>query len=179
MIKYLLLAALTGVAGCSSAPTKTEAAKSAEDPTHAAVVAYLKKTLDDPASYQPAYWGKTKPFQQRSLDIDKAADLFEDYRHQHELGQAQSEHFIRMADMSTTPKQGLAELDKAKRVIKLYAYRADSIKKISDKFAASTDTTRLGSVVSHTFRAKNKMGALVLDSAVFTVLKTGEVQVSK
>jgi hypothetical protein len=39
----------------------------------------------------------------------------------------------------------------------------------------SKDSTRIGTVVSHAYRAKNKMGALVLDSARFLVTKNGQV----
>lgn len=179
MKKRLLLTALLGSAGCSSPSEKTASAPRT-NPTQAAVVAFLKKTLDDPASYQPVHWGTSKPFRQNELDREKAADLLLEYRHQGELGQLQSEHFIHMSDIySGTPKKALAELDKAKRVLAVYTHRADSVKALSDKLAASTDTTRLGQGISHAYRAKNKMAALVLDSAFFTVLKSGQVQVQQ
>lgn len=167
ILSYIVLVLL---AACSTGPPLS--------PIQKKVSTYLRKTLDDPASYQSVRWGVSKPFQQRDLDIGKAADLVLEYRHQSELMQLRSEHFIRMSDIySSNPKMGLAELDKAKKVMNLYSRRADSVMALSNKFAASIDTTRLGESISHAYRAKNKMGALVLDSAFFTVLKTGEVQV--
>jgi hypothetical protein len=39
-----------------------------------------------------------------------------------------------------------------------------------------TDTTRVGTYLTHAYRAKNKLGALVLDSAQFVVYQNGKVQ---
>jgi hypothetical protein len=39
-----------------------------------------------------------------------------------------------------------------------------------------TDTTRIGTYLTHAYRAKNKLGATVLDSAQFVVYKNGQVQ---
>ncbi|UOQ53056.1 hypothetical protein [Hymenobacter cellulosivorans] len=38
-----------------------------------------------------------------------------------------------------------------------------------------TDTTRIGTQLTHAYRGKNKVGALVLDSAHFVVYKPGKV----
>ena len=40
---------------------------------------------------------------------------------------------------------------------------------------AFTDTTRIATALTHTYRSKNKLGALVLDSARFVVYPTGKV----
>lgn len=48
-----------------------------------------------------------------------------------------------------------------------------------DKLLAShafTDTTRVGTQLTHSYRAKNKLGATVLDSAQFVVYRNGRVQ---
>ena len=54
-MKYLLAFGCLAVlaSACSSSPSLTPAQQKVE--------AYLKKTLDDPASYQPAHWGKETP----------------------------------------------------------------------------------------------------------------------
>jgi hypothetical protein len=63
-MKLLLLAALSLLVACSDPTASTEKAATVQapkiDPTHQAVSAYLHKTLDDPASYQPAEWGKAE-----------------------------------------------------------------------------------------------------------------------
>jgi hypothetical protein len=43
------------------------------------------------------------------------------------------------------------------------------------KLSAITDTTRIGTQLTHTYRAKNKLGALVLDSTQFVVYEDGQV----
>lgn len=48
-----------------------------------------------------------------------------------------------------------------------------------DKMIASpafTDTARVGTLLTHAYRAKNKLGATVLDSAQFVVYAGGQVQ---
>lgn len=177
-MKKLLLWCLVPLAwACSSSPTTK--AVPAVDPTHAAVTAYLKKTLDDPASYQPARWGKEKPYTKRDVAIEQSGDLILEARHQGELGQVAADGYMRTSEIygETNPTRALGELAKAKRANARYAHRADSVMALSKKLRTSTDTTRLGMGCVHAYRAKNKMGALVLDSAYFTVMKTGEVQV--
>lgn len=149
------------------------------DPAHAAVTAYLKKNLDDPSSYQSANWGKQKPFTQQDVDIERAADYLSAHQKQRQTGNTASQHYIDMADLSSTPEDGLAQLAKAKRVLAVFTHRGDSIMALYNKAKASTDTTRLGTVLTHAYRAKNKSGALELDSATFTILRTGKVEMQK
>jgi hypothetical protein len=52
----------------------------------------------------------------------------------------------------------------------------DSLLAIANSFIGVTDTTRLGVELTHTYRAKNQQGAVVLDSATFVVYPTGEVK---
>jgi hypothetical protein len=63
---FLPAAILLTLAACSPpTPASVEEVKSpTTDPTQTAVTAYLKKTLDDPATYQPARWGKELAWQQ-------------------------------------------------------------------------------------------------------------------
>lgn len=157
-MKKLLLAGLLGLAACSAAPEEKAAAPA--DSLHTAVEAYLKKTADDPASYQPAGWGRPNPWQQRDVDALAARDAAEKAKISYE--------YTVKAARYTTPGGR-----------KLFADNAAATKRfqlLEDSLLRSKDTTNLGVVVTHTYRAKNKMGALVLDSAQFIVYKNGKVQ---
>ena len=72
-----------------------------------------------------------------------------------------------------------SEIARLKTTADVIMNRMEPLGKMIDKEEAAKNSTRIGDVVSHTFRAKNKMGALVLDSARFIVLKTGGVTVTK
>ncbi|OGX81998.1 hypothetical protein BEN47_05095 [Hymenobacter lapidarius] len=56
------------------------------------------------------------------------------------------------------------------------AERRAQVGNMAIKLEAITDTTRIGTRLTHAFRAKNKLGALVLDSAQFVVYRSGQVQ---
>ena len=51
-----------------------------------------------------------------------------------------------------------------------------SIIKESLRLSKVTDTTRVGTLLTHAYRGKNKLGAIVLDSAQFVVYTNGQVQ---
>ena len=141
-------------------------------PTQEKVTTYIKKTLDDPASYQSVRWSKQEPFQQKEVDAATARDESVEFERQIALAKIQTESMARLNEIDGTDE---ATFNKPKKAVAMYVHRADSVKKIIDMLEASTDTTRLGERIQHTFRAKNKMGALVLDSVRFIVRKTGEV----
>lgn len=169
MKNLLLLAAVaTALTGCGpSAPLLS--------PTQEKVTAYLKKTLDDPASYQSVRWSKQKPFQQKEVDVATARDESAEFEQQIALAKIETESMARLNEIDGVDR---ATFNKPKKAVAMYVHRAYSVKKIVDRLEASTDTTRLGESIQHTFRAKNKMGALVLDSVRFIVRKTGEVVVT-
>lgn len=149
------------LAGCSGAATeKPVSTAPVSDPTHTAVTAFLKKSLDDPASYQPTGWGKPQPWLQKDVDALAAQDAAE------RANIAYS--YTKKAARFTTPSGR-----------KLFADNAAETKRyqlLEDSLLHSTDTTRLGQVITHVYRAKNKMGALQLDSAQFIVLRNGSVK---
>lgn len=129
-MKTALISTLALVAAsCSPSPEK-----SVGNPAQEAVSAYLRKTLDDPASYQPAHWGKEEPI--RRVDS------------------------IHIAALPLLQSHNRQERDRG------YAL-AESIGKDS--------ATQIGITLVHAFRAKNKMGGVVLDSARFIVTKAGKV----
>jgi hypothetical protein len=132
-MRIFLLGALLSATACSPASTKTEAVA---NPQHTAVESYLRKTLDDPASYQPAHW--SKPEQLTRLD---------------------SARIVALALFATNNED---DTDQGLALVK--SVGADSLKPA-------------GSTFIHAFRAKNKMGATVLDSARFIVSPAGKVAV--
>ena len=166
MKKLLLLALL---ASCTSAPK--------EDATQSAVSAYLRKTLDDPASYQPAHWGPAQLWRKKDQALFEAnagrmqaeADSFSTAS-QYKAYQST----VRMSEYIPTYKAKIAG-DKAKWQAAI-ATQAATRKRI-DSLRAITDTARVGYLVTHAFRAKNKLGALVLDSARFEVDTNGQVKI--
>jgi hypothetical protein len=161
MNKLLPVALLLSLNACSPpTPYTVEHEVPKVDPAHAAVTAYLKQTLDDPASYQPAHWSKPTLWQQRDVDALMAQDVAEKANI--------SLTYARKAMRYTTPT--------GKKLFDENAAQAKHFQHLEDSLLHTTDTTRLGQVLTHTYRAKNKMGALQLDSAQFIVYKNGKVQ---
>jgi hypothetical protein len=160
-MKTMLLAGMLLLAACSPPTpwTVEEDNKPEEIPAYAAVATYLTQTLDEPASYQPAHWGSPKAWRKddaNRLDLDslkERANIFYDL--------LKSERSARVVNES--------EFDKTAAILRQLQRKQDSL-------VHTADTTRLGVVLSHAYRAKNKLGALQLDSAQFVVYKNGEVE---
>lgn len=159
---------------CCSAPTpaKVEFADSKADPTQTAVGAYLKKTLDDPASYQPAEWENSTLWEQKDEDkiaareASKKADIAIYYLRN------ESDRSVRMTRMGASKAQMKpfdAHFNQLQKEVKHF-------QDLEDSLLNSTHRTQLGMRITHTYRAKNKMGALQLDSAQFIVYKNGQVK---
>ena len=160
----LLLAASALLLTACGGPTDS-------DPAHAAVTAYLKKNMNDPASYASARWGRPTVYRQRQADSAAAAEKQKVWRTlaNHAGTAIDSLHEIKLFPTSEA-------LQKTSYSAQVAAARADSLLPIITKLAASTDTARLGTVLTHAYRGKNKLGAVVLDSAQFVVYKNGRVQ---
>lgn len=162
-MKNLLLLFCLLATACNTTPPLS--------PTQQAVTAYLKKTLDDPTSYQPVRWGKPAPFQQQEVDHadgDSERIPSDGAIERAKIGQ---ESYMKLVDLGAGPAVLAGNQARTKQTL----HEADSLSKVIARLHASTDTTRLGMSIWHTFRTKNKMGALVLDSARFIVKKNGEV----
>ncbi|RYF50564.1 MAG: hypothetical protein EOO38_05355 [Cytophagaceae bacterium] len=160
MKALLPFALLLSLSACSTpAPEQAATTAPVEGSAHTAVVASLKKTLDDPASYQPVRWGSPKAWRKddaNRIDLDslkERANIFYDL--------LKSERNARVVSES--------EFDKTAAILRQLQRKQDSL-------LHTADTTRLGVVLSHAYRAKNKMGAIRLDSARFLVYKNGSVQ---
>lgn len=156
MKKLLALLLLAG--GCS-APAS---------PAQSAVEAYLKKTLDDPASYQPVRWGKVTPYLKVEADRLQFGQL---------MAACQIQQDSLMAGIRGEATD--AEVAQLQAVAAVGQQRAAVLAKKVDHEAATKDSSRVGLAVHHAFRAKNKMGGVVLDSARFLVMNDGSVTVMR
>ncbi|GAA4021017.1 hypothetical protein GCM10022409_00760 [Hymenobacter glaciei] len=130
----------------------------------------MKTKLNDPASYEPVRWGTEKPWRKSDADLAAAATLEASYRAQ-VMRAEQGLDSLR----SKAVKRGSKMEDDIKRRMMAAAGKADKLEEIGQRLKESTDTTRVGTVVWHVYRSKNKLGALVLDSARFVVGKSGTV----
>ena len=160
MKKLLALLLLAG--GCSAPETSTLVPVLA--PAQSAVAAYMKKTLDDPASYQPVRWGKVTPFLKQEQIQGQALALIE-------LGRQQGDSTLDLI-RGEASAQSIAQSEALGK--RLFAH-ADTVAREADRLFKTHDSTSLGASLSHSFRAKNKMGAVVLDSARFVVMNDGTV----
>jgi hypothetical protein len=157
----LLLPFLLLLAGCSTD----------SNPTHAAISGYIKKNLGEPDSYSAVRWGKIIAFRKQQADSLAAIALMPSYQAQATRAQ-QGLDSLRDESVET----GSAWEKSINRRMLVAAERADSLAAIGQRLKDSQDTTRIGVMQLHAFRAKNKMGAIVLDSAHFLVYKNGRVK---
>jgi hypothetical protein len=172
-MKKILLPTLLLLAACSPpTPLKVE---EADKPTadvliHLAVSDFVRSTADDPASYQPARWGTPRPWQQKDASKIAADTLLP------ALTKARTEADRLAAKWASAKAKGHSTTASWRSMM----VEADTayLKLYKQKFvlSKSRDTTRLGSLITHAYRAKNKMGALQLDSAQFIVYKNGKVE---
>jgi hypothetical protein len=145
-------------------------------PQQQAVTDYLQKTLDDPTSYQPVSWSNVEVWRQQdearakipNERLELAADSLNAARQYQEY----------LADVRIGKLgPGLSSFQvKSKAKWRRAVAKTDSMHKVINDLLAVKDTTRLGQLITHKFRAKNKMGGLVLDSARFEIQPNGQVR---
>jgi hypothetical protein len=87
------------------------------------------------------------------------------------VGEAGSLHSPRFSKI----QQDSARADAEKASESQLKYGGTGYQKRFERSISITDTTRIGTQLTHTYRAKNKLGALVLDSTPFVVYKNGQV----
>jgi hypothetical protein len=166
---FTSLFAVTLLASCSHSPNLT--------PQQQAVSAYLQKSLDDPASYQPVHWSPAQPW--RKVDAAKAA-LAPTHLQATEDSLAVSDEyqvFQATSSLGKTSPSFAAQIAGDKAKWEQAVAKNTATHKRLDSLRAVTDTTRIGYLLTHAFRAKNKLGAVVLDSARFEVQANGQVRV--
>ena len=165
---FLLLAA----AGCQSSPSHPEAAATPTDTTQQAVAAYIKANNAAFAGYEPVRWGRPAAYTKMSEAAIKGVVAMKNF------DDALVPRNQAMADY----KASLARHDapaKTEAIKALYGKANkynDSLLLIANSFIGVKDTTRLGTEVVHTYRAKNQAGTVVLDSATFVVYPSGKVE---
>lgn len=145
-------------------------------PPQQAVSDYLKKSLDDPASYAPVRWGAARPWRQRQADSVLAQALYRQWKpnadHAQSFMDSTSALYRLFGEDTLAQRQAMRSAQAA-------AERADKLLPDMQRLAKSKALAVVGVCFTHAFRAKNKMGALVLDSARFIVSKSGEVTTFK
>lgn len=182
MKNALFLLVLLAVAGCNSSPTPPTAANPVVAPAspaatpassaQQAVTAYIKANPANFAGYAPVRWSAPNAYTKMSeaaIAGVVAMQAFDD---------ALTPRNKALADY----KAALARHDAPARVeaIKARYGKAnkynDSLLAIANGIIGTTDTTRLGTQIGHTYRTKNPAGAVVLDSATFVVYRDGKVK---
>lgn len=170
MKKILLVCCLLGGLGRASAQPNLSASQ-----MHDRVTSYLKKTLINPDSYQPVDWGEPKPETQQAEDIDKASDEMQAFVDGVKKGKASDKHVEEM-EAAGTPVATLIKLNHKSMAIMA---EADKHKKRADALMASTNQSVLGTGIMHTYRSKNKAGAIITTRAFFVALNSGSIKVLK
>jgi hypothetical protein len=165
-MRKLLLAGLllSGLAGCAGIADHSGI-------MHASVTAYVKKTLQDPASYQPVRWGNEVP-----LDKKRVNYLFNEYQRQYQLAAAVRQRLQRRSYQDSAAHSGFATLIDNQTESYAHILRAQALNRIINKIVSSPDTTKVGTLLTHVYLYKNHNKTLTLDSAAFVVYKTGSVQ---
>lgn len=117
---------------------------------------YMKAKLDDPKSYESVSFGK----------LDSVFSPFDESKEGIELNLKEDKLSEREAELSAKVDvtESISELEKIiKESKEITQKRSDLIDTIIDK-SLKYKGTFCGYEITHSFRAKNKMGALVLDS---------------
>ncbi|QEC77898.1 hypothetical protein [Mucilaginibacter ginsenosidivorax] len=126
---------------------------------------YLNKNLNDPDSYEPVSFGalkanfdtyensntEGKKLSTKRTDQDSIANIYES----------------KIDSINNGYISGKKLLEKYTSLAKKHRHNADSIKQIIDTKSADYHGPLLGYSITHTFRAKNAFGALVLQTKDF------------
>ncbi len=171
---FPLLALLA--AGCNAPSAPETAAQDVPnrpaDPVRRAVAAYIQANAAAFPGYEPVRWGRPTAYtktREAAIKGVVAMQVFDN---------ALTPRNQALADY----KAALARHDAPARVetIKARYGKAnkynDSLLLIANGFIGVKDSTRLGTEIVHAYRARNKAGALALDSATFVVYRNGEVE---
>lgn len=174
MKKTAFLLFLAATACNSASDTKSGAAPgtAATNPLHQAVSAYIQANASSFPAYEAVRWGSPLAYTKASEAAIKGVVAMKNFDDALiPRNQALADYKASLAKHDAPAK---TEAIKA-RYGKANKYN-DSLLAIANGFIGMKDTTRLGTEVVHTYRTKNKAGAVVLDSATFVVYPKGKVE---
>lgn len=132
-----------GLAACTKTPQQTAEAN---------IEAYMKKSLDDPASYSPISFGP----------LDSVQTTFEDIEG-YSMIKSEVEYGFEETDFLV---EGSYEEYKAKKAAGYFEHKKDSLINVLKKMEAGFKPTFKRFDCVHDFRAKNKMGAIVKEQVL-------------
>ena len=168
---FLLFLAVTA---CNTASdTKSGAASTAAtNPLHQAISAYIQANASSFPAYEAVRWGSPMAYTKASEAAIKGVVAMKNFDDALiPRNQALADYKASLAQHDAPAK---TEAIKA-RYGKANKYN-DSLLAIANGFIGMRDTARLGTEIVHTYRTKNKAGAVVLDSATFVVYPQGRVE---
>ncbi len=171
MMKYLLgFVVLLGGAACQRAAP----------PTHqqAAITAYVVRTIADPDSYRPQWWGRPRLVRWADKTRADQAQARQGYgRAWRETQQA----FAAYTRLAATQRAARPVLDAATaRAYHHYRrclHRSDSLDDAARQLTSRRDTARFGYLIAHGYTARRASGSPFRDSAVFLVDESANVVV--
>lgn len=173
MKKALSLLVLLVAAGCNAPSGPTMATQPNEtDPLHQAVAVYIQANAGAFPNYEPVRWGRPVPYTRMSEAAIKgvvAMQAFDDALTPRNQALANYKAAVARHEPLARVEAIKARYGKANK-------HNDSLLVIANSFIGVKDSTRLGTEIVHTYRAKNRSGAVALDSATFVVYRSGKVE---
>jgi hypothetical protein len=173
MKKTAFLLFLAATACNTASDTKSGAASTAAtNPLQQAVSAYIQANASSFPAYEAVRWGSPLAYTKASEAAIKGVVAMKNFDDALiPRNQALADYKASLAQHDAPAK---TEAIKA-RYGKANKYN-DSLLAIANGFIGVRDTVRLGTEIVHTYRTKNKAGAVVLDSATFVVYPKGRVE---
>lgn len=176
-MKKLLPLGLVLLATACSSPAPTASAPAAApvapaSPEQQAVASYVKAHATAYPDYQPLSWGQPVAYtkaREAAIKGVLAMQVFDNALVPR--NQALANYKAALARHAPAVE---VEAIKA-RYGKANKYN-DSLLVIANRYLGIKDTARLGTELSHVYRAKNQAGALATDSATFVVYRGGRVE---
>ena len=135
------------------------------------ISAYITSKMDDPKSYESASFGKLEPYKEELQYNPEFIKLYVEYEKRAKL---ETDAYAQTLNSTDNPRiiQLANEIYESRKDSSKIAL--DNVQKYKVKFKADDIFS-----MRHTFRGKNKMGALVLDSCVAIVNKEYKVKYLK
>jgi hypothetical protein len=175
MKKAFFILTLLATAGCNSATapqTAISTPAAATTPLQQAVTAYIHANKASFVDYEPVSWSAPVAYTKMSEAAIKgmaAMKVFDDALIPRNKALADYKASLSRKDSPAKTEAIKARYGKANKY-------NDSLLLIANSFIKVKDTTRLGTEIVHTYRARNNSGSVALDSTAFIVYKTGKVE---